>query len=345
MSSDASVVPSRLRSLLGVVGLVLFSMQTSTLGAFVALASIALLLALAAFAIGGVIGFIFGIPKSLQDVSIAPTPPAGETQGGDEAERISRVRYAGNTSLEQISDWLTKIIVGVGLTQLVNIPSALAALGKELAGPLGGFSGSTVLAPLEVIFFGIGGFFLGYLWTRLNLVSLLVESDEEARQAAAHDRELRAIEVATGLQAVATGLQAVAPAAGREALGTEPPAQRHVLWVDDRPSNNRREVDQLEAQGIHVTAVTSTDAALKELTENPARYSVVITDMARGLDRRAGYTLLKQIHDATLDLPVVIYAGSGSPDQDVEARRNGALGSTNSPIRLFELVGQALQQG
>ena len=48
--------------------------------------------------------------------------------------------------------------------------------------PLGGFPGSTVLAPLELVFFGIGGFFLGYLWTRLYLVSLYVESDEAAQR-------------------------------------------------------------------------------------------------------------------------------------------------------------------
>jgi CheY-like chemotaxis protein len=322
--------------LLGVVGLVLFSFQAATPDAFLAVASIALLLAAAAFAVGGAIGFIFGIPKSLQDVSIPPTPPPADSEGDQDVEGISRVAYAGNTSLEQISDWLTKIIVGVGLTQLLNVPTALTALGNGFADALGGFSGSSVLAALEVIFFGIGGFFLGYLWTRLYLVSLLVESDQQARQAAEFDRELRAIEVATGLQSV--------QASERGAEGaSRPPTEPHVLWVDDRPSNNRREMDQLEAQGIRVTPVTSTEGALRELGANAAKYGLVITDMSRGLDRRAGYTLLRQMRDAGLELPVVIYAGSGSLERDAEARRNGALGSTNSPIRLFELVGQAFQ--
>jgi CheY-like chemotaxis protein len=325
--------------LLGVVGVVLFSLQSPTPVAFAAVTSIALLLALAAFAIGGVIGFIFGIPKSLQDPSTAPAPPPPNIQGDEQVDHSkARIRYAGNTSLEQISDWLTKIIVGVGLTQLVNIPTALGTLGTAFGGTLGGFGGSALLAPLEVVFFGIGGFFLGYLWTRLNLASLLVESDEEAVRAAERDLELRAIEVTTGLQAVT-------PAADREGPPSGRTSERHILWVDDRPSNNRREVDQLEAQGIAVTTVTSTDAGLQELTEHPARYSLIITDMARGLDRRAGYTLLKEVREARLDVPVVIYAASGNPDRDAEARKHGALGSTNSPIRLFELVRQALQQG
>ena len=323
--------------LLGVLGLVLFSLQASTPDAFLAVASIALLLAAAAFAVGAAIGFIFGIPKSLQDVSIPPKPPVADIEGDQDDEGISRVAYAGNTSLEQISDWLTKIIVGVGLTQLLNVPTALTALGNGFAVALGGFSGSSVLAALEVIFFGIGGFFLGYLWTRLYLVSLLVESDQQARQAAEFDRELRAIEVATELQSVR------APERSAEGVAAGVPTEPHVLWVDDRPSNNRREMDQLEAQGIRVTPVTSTDGALRELGTNPAKYALVITDMSRGLDRRAGYTVLRQMRDAGLDLPVVIYAGSGSLERDAEARRNGALGSTNSPIRLFELVRQALQ--
>jgi CheY-like chemotaxis protein len=322
--------------LLGVVGLVIFSIQASTPAAFVAVASVSLLLAAAAFAIGGLIGFIFGIPKSLQDVSIASTPPSGDTEDDQGVGDLSRVRYAGNTSLEQISDWLTKIVVGVGLTQLVNIPSALAALGIGLSGALGGFSGSSVLAPLEVIFFGVGGFFLGYLWTRLYLVLLLVESDEEARRATEQDLALRALEVTSGLQA------ALAPASAPGSAATPGTVRPHVLWVDDRPSNNRREIDQLGAQGIPVTTATSTEAAIRALAENPGKYTLVITDMARGLDRRAGYTLLKQVRASNSDLPVIIYAGSGSPEQDAEAQDKGALGSTNSPIRLFELVGQAL---
>ena len=59
----------------------------------------------------------------------------------------------------------------MGLTQLLSIPSAMAALGNALNGALGGFPGSSALAPIEAIFFGISGFFLGYAWTRQSVPS------------------------------------------------------------------------------------------------------------------------------------------------------------------------------
>jgi hypothetical protein len=51
---------------------------------------------------GGLLGFIFGVPKTLAVGS--------RTAGGGPAN-TSRT----NTNLEQISDWLTQILVGAGL--------------------------------------------------------------------------------------------------------------------------------------------------------------------------------------------------------------------------------------
>jgi CheY-like chemotaxis protein len=323
--------------LIGLLAVTLFAAQAGTFGAFASVVGVGLMVAASAFAVGGLIGFVFGIPRSLQEpTATVPEHTDGDEEGSDEALR--RVRYSGNTSLEQISDWLTKILVGVGLTQLSNIPSALGALGTVLAPGLGGFPSSATVGPLGVIFFGIGGFFLSYLWTRLYLASLLVESDEEARRAAERELELRAIEVTAGLQEAASASRGSPTPAG-----TIPEDRRRVLWVDDRPSNNRREINQLETQGIHVTTKTSTEDALDELSSNAERYGLVISDMGRGLDRRAGYTLLKAMRDQGIDTPLVIYAGSGSPEHDAEARERGALGSTNSPVRLFELVRNALR--
>src|SRR5262245_41130372 len=73
----------------------------------------------ASSALGSLLGFLFGIPRSLQ--RLGPPPPGikpGE-EGSSEATRpLASVRaFASNTSLEEISDWLTKIIIGVGLVQ------------------------------------------------------------------------------------------------------------------------------------------------------------------------------------------------------------------------------------
>ncbi len=61
--------------------------------------------ALAYCAAGFLVGFLFGIPRVLQGEDVLP---------GQQPEYRQRV----NTNLEQISDWLTKIIVGLGLVEL-----------------------------------------------------------------------------------------------------------------------------------------------------------------------------------------------------------------------------------
>ncbi|MDP9839496.1 hypothetical protein J2T09_004272 [Neorhizobium huautlense] len=77
--------------------------------------SVGISTAAAATAVGGMLGFLFGIPRVLQK---APeTPKAGEPQLSSKAEQL----FATNTSLEDISDWLTKIIIGIGLVQFDTI--------------------------------------------------------------------------------------------------------------------------------------------------------------------------------------------------------------------------------
>ncbi len=321
--------------IIALVAPVLFAFQSASLAQFLAVIGAAILVAGAAFALGGIVGFLFGIPRALQETE-ASAPPEGESLS-DAAPSAAqeRARYVGNTNLEQISDWLTKILVGVGLTQLVNIPSGLAALGGFLAPALGGFGSSAMFGVLQATYYAVGGFFLTYLWARLYLASLLAESDLEALKAARHEDELRALEATSPMAPV------MAPAAASE-QPLSVPAARRVLWVDDRPANNSREIRQLEVRGIGVDTATSTEEALKLLTDNPGKYSLVISDMARGLQRRAGYDLLNEARRRGLETPYIIYAGSGQPEQDAEAKQRGALGSTNSPIRLFELINQAL---
>lgn len=52
--------------------------------------------------------------------------------------------YAPSTSLEQVADWLTKIIVGVGLTQLNKIPRKLDSLASYIAMGMGGSASQAI---------------------------------------------------------------------------------------------------------------------------------------------------------------------------------------------------------
>lgn len=75
---------------------------------------------------------------------------------------------AVNTNLEQISDWLTKIIVGVSLVNSEKVGSAMVAASKEMAKSFGGEPASS-LALAMLTYFGVIGLLGGYLLTRLYL--------------------------------------------------------------------------------------------------------------------------------------------------------------------------------
>jgi hypothetical protein len=120
----------------------------------------------AAAAFGGVLGFLFGIPKTLQSEQLD-----GKT-----------VRYLANTNLEEISDWLTKIIVGVGLVQVATLPSALRRLGRFLGPLFGGEQHSPAFALVYAAWFAAGAFLIIYLWTRSRLRGVLQAADADLTQ-------------------------------------------------------------------------------------------------------------------------------------------------------------------
>ncbi|MFF2245899.1 response regulator [Arthrobacter sp. NPDC058130] len=113
-----------------------------------------------------------------------------------------------------------------------------------------------------------------------------------------------------------------------------------LLWVDDRPDNNFYERRALEALGIHIETSLDTPDAQRQLRERS--YDLVISDMGRPGDSRAGYTLLDGLRQAGDLTPLVIYAGSRDPEHVTEAQSHGAIGCTNSPQELILLATAAL---
>jgi tetratricopeptide (TPR) repeat protein len=118
-----------------------------------------LLTAFAAFCCGGMAGFLFGIPRTLQH--------------SDNPAEASN--YSQNTNLEQISDWLTKILVGVGLTQIHKIITKFNELCLVLGNTFDPYIPTKQFASITgttLIIFLIDGFLIMYLWTRLFLAKI-----------------------------------------------------------------------------------------------------------------------------------------------------------------------------
>jgi CheY-like chemotaxis protein len=109
-----------------------------------------------------------------------------------------------------------------------------------------------------------------------------------------------------------------------------------ILWVDDRPTNNTYEQRALRALGIHISISTSTENALEQLSKE--KFDVIISDMGRPPDQRAGYTLLQQLKERRINTPFIIYAGSKLTEHVDEAHRRGANGTTNNATELLEMV-------
>lgn len=178
---------------IGLTGALLYSVATSgTLGAAAGVLGAAALVAGAFALIGGLIGFVFAIPRSRQ---AEQRPQVEPTAGGTTQHRLSD--YAANTNLEQISDWLTKILVGVSLIQFDQLSSGFGSAATTLAPLLGNGTTARPVTLALMAYFTVWGFFVGYLLTRLWLPKALsrAEREEEIRKREAErNAELSALE-------------------------------------------------------------------------------------------------------------------------------------------------------
>jgi tetratricopeptide (TPR) repeat protein len=125
----------------------------------------ALIWSLACLISGAVIGFLFGIPRVLQSDAVPGAQPKTEGAGSDSKTDRTPI-YQVNTNLEQVSDWLTKIIVGLGLIELRNVPDYLNRASNFIAPGLGGLQYKSFAGGL-ILYFSLLGFIGFYLITRL----------------------------------------------------------------------------------------------------------------------------------------------------------------------------------
>ncbi len=115
-----------------------------------------------------------------------------------------------------------------------------------------------------------------------------------------------------------------------------------VLWVDDHPADNAHEIRSLEALGIEFSMSPSVQAALDNLRLHI--YDAIVSDMRQSGQPQAGYALLAEIQRLGIKTPVIIYGSSNDSRFKIEAREQGAFGSTGDPQELFSLVTLAVQQ-
>ncbi|MEI9810307.1 MAG: pYEATS domain-containing protein [Bacteroidota bacterium] len=120
-------------------------------------------------------GFLFGIPRA-EKYRYKP----------DADHNINPGFYSDNTNLEEISDWLTKIIVGLTLvkfnTLLGWLNHAALSMGATMSGEApceGDCTGYFVFSYAIIIMYIIAGLGASYLWTRTYFMLILIVSKKE----------------------------------------------------------------------------------------------------------------------------------------------------------------------
>jgi CheY-like chemotaxis protein len=134
----------------------------------------------------------------------------------------------------------------------------------------------------------------------------------------------------------------VARTAGPAAVATEDGWKNHILWVDDRPENNKYERQAFEAMGLRFTLALSTDEAFDKLSQ--AKFAAIISDMGRREGPREGYVLLDRLRKEGDLTPLFFYAASNAPEHKRETREHGGQGCTNNAQDLFQMVTKAVIQ-
>jgi tetratricopeptide (TPR) repeat protein len=132
----------------------------------------------ASFVLGFLIGFLFGVPRTIES-------------NNSVSSVNSQTRVQANTNLEQISDWLTKILVGVGLTQITPILSFIKtkvidnlAFGFDLFDNqnIANYRPSSLSISITIgitSYFLLSGFIIGYFYTVLVFSQSLKDNLEQ----------------------------------------------------------------------------------------------------------------------------------------------------------------------
>lgn len=138
-----------------------------------------LLVAGASFAGGAALGFLFGLPRAEKYRFIKKE---------DNVHNSKEYEYSDNTNLEEVSDWLTKIIVGLALIKLNTIINWIDKASHSIQNVfisnisncdkclvINGY----VFGYCTIILYFLAGAGLCYLWARTNLSLIFTKSKKD----------------------------------------------------------------------------------------------------------------------------------------------------------------------
>ncbi|MCX7288940.1 MAG: hypothetical protein NTW20_15710 [Rhodobacterales bacterium] len=141
---------------------------------------------------GAFFGFLFGMPRDLsgrpglQKTPDDPNATPLAAVGPAAAMENGRIAWANN-NLVEVSDWLTKIIVGIGLVEFRALVPWIGGI-SETAGIAAGFNGTSAQATFGVSIIlasFVYGFLIAYIYARTIIAVIFAKAQNEV------DDELR----------------------------------------------------------------------------------------------------------------------------------------------------------
>jgi len=174
---------------------------------------------------------------------------------------------------------------------------------------------------------------------------------EDARTDSLLQRAIGAFANELALAARIKGVEGIASgeAAGLAEALIDMPAQKRVLWVDDRPENNRHELAALAKLQVEVVNVRSTGEAIACLDADEEGFDLILSDWDRAepaaTASSAGLELLRMLAARPRRPPVIFYHAEFDPSRRAARRecllRAGAFGEAVRPGELLALIRSA----
>ena len=225
----------------------------------------------ATLSVGGLLGFLFGIPRTTR-------PPRGSEGAGANDGRREAINtpYEPSNNLEQVADWLTKILVGVGLVELGTLGGALAKIGDQLAKAVTPTPpGTAVVTQVIIISFATIGFLASFLWTRIYYGGIQARADNDIVNWVAsklEDQESRidradkvAQKLASGKLVPGASAPATKPSVPITAELQAPTAEMNVVPAD-LPETLRQQIDRF----LHTAVDWDDDTVVRIFGEHPS---------------------------------------------------------------------------
>lgn len=271
---------------IGVIGLLGYALPIKGVG--LSIFFVSFLLAFASLIVGFFTGTLFGMPKR------------NDVENSD---------YSLNNSLVEISDWLTKIIVGLGLVNLKQLPNYLMRMGKYVSEASGSTGQSLdVFSMCVVVYFGIFGLYIGYNYMRLVLSQKYKVADDNILRKELKKKDLETQELKTEVEEAKVKAAAIIQEANQISASTiqELDADQYVTLMKQEAERKFRKglqenpIDPQRNQwgGVAINNNRELQATVSEIASGAYKIEIrVLSTDPQRFPLPEGETVLFALHD------------------------------------------------